>query len=347
MNKELNIFGARTTIESNEQDFLDSVAGNLYFFSKAGDKNPALLSNTSLKVSYLTDRQADHGQEIAACRKIGNNVYIGENKCIYLEGNLFVRIVKQGNDLEISARPVRKKGLKSKIGRLIRRRKTDYFQLVRKLVIFPVFYLLEANCGIFLLHGSAVNHAGKAIVMAGLAGIGKTTLAIALTLKDPGGIRFLSDNFLLFDQDNIYPFPEHIRLHDDLRSFIPNTDRLGQPIVRRFKRSHYALDGRLISGKVPPQVLFLPSLAREPYLREVPAHVAIDRLLLANDHVKEFHTYHYMGLLDYLNYGSGSLYARRLDTLKSLLSKIKSYEVGIAKGEKPYEWWERIQNVIS
>jgi len=344
--KKLSFFGIDAVIKSDDNCFLDAVESGLYFFNKEKDKNPSLAKGQGLHVTYLKNQKDNPARLVRGSYKIGNNVYMRGNTCVFIDGNLIVQIIKSEGMLEVVAQPFFKKGIKGVIRETFIPFKADYFLLMRKLILFPIFNLLERRCNVFLLHGSAISHEDQGIVMAGLAGVGKTTLAVSLSLQLSRHVKFLSDNFLLFDEDHIYPFPEHIRLHDDLLDFIDNVSNLGKPIVRRYNRNHYMIKEQCISGKVVPRIVLILRLADSYYIKQISVNVAIDRLLLANDHVKEFHMYHYSGLLDYLNYETKSIYRKRVDTLEKILSKTSVYEVSVIKGQKPCEWWEQVTHDI-
>ncbi len=81
------------------------------------------------------------------------------------------------------------------------------------------------------LHGSAVEHGGRALAVLGLSGSGKTTAA--LTLLDHGW-RLVSDDLLTFDSDlRVVPGPPWIRLLPD-----HGGDRVGDPDVGGKLRVH-------------------------------------------------------------------------------------------------------------
>lgn len=347
MKSRLFLFGINITIESNDSDFLETVNGNLYFFKKESVKNPPLIKNENLHISYLKNNRDDFKKIVKGHRKIANNVYISGNNYIFSDGNLMVQITKEDTSIKVLAQPAFRKTIMGLVKIAILSLEKDYFLLVRKLIMFPAFYLLEKKLNIFLLHGSAFAYEDRGVIMAGATGVGKTTAAIFLTLEAARDIKFLTDNFLLFDKDYIYPFPEYIRLHDDTLSIIRNISKLGQPIIRRHGRNHYELKEEFISGRIRPKVLFIPSLSEEDHFKKISPDMATDRLLSANDQVKEFHNYHQIGLLDYLDYEEGSIYKKRIEALDRLLSGIDIYEVSIKKGQSPQQWWEKIIDYVS
>jgi len=342
MKVELLFFGIRATLESDDQEFINTASDSLRFFSRHSDKNPALFNESELTVSYKRARGSRRHWRERPGRKIGNNAYFYKNRYMYYEGDHSVEIEWKNNCMCVEAERVLPKDIRRAIKRSIIGHRINYFLLVRKLVIFPIFYMLERKYGVFLLHSSAMDYDGKAVAVAGLAGVGKSTCAIALTLQSDGKVRYLTDNFMLFDGNHVYPFPEYIRLHDDSVRYIGDITRLGEPVMRRYRRNYYLLDPNMISGVTKPKIVLMPVLSEKEYVKALPIAVAMDRLMLANDHVKEFHNYHHMGLLGFCDLASESTYKQKMAVLEAFLQKNNVYEVGVCTTERPLVAWDRI-----
>jgi len=78
---------------------------------------------------------------------------------------------------------------------------------------FPIFFVLRTNENIEVMHAAAVEKDGNAVVLVGYDGVGKSTLAMYLCLKN--NFQYVADNFLLYDEKCIYPFVESARLSED------------------------------------------------------------------------------------------------------------------------------------
>jgi len=78
------------------------------------------------------------------------------------------------------------------------------------------------------MHAAAVEKDGEAVVLVGYDGVGKSTLAMYLCLKN--NFQYVADNFVLYDDKCIYPFVENARLNKD------SVKQLGLPY--RGKRIH-------------------------------------------------------------------------------------------------------------
>lgn len=331
MEKKFNFFGIETMVESDNQAFLDMAEGSLSFFREVNNKNTPLFKNRKLRVRLLLNDRLDLEKACLGFSKIGTGAFINDKEYLFGVGRLAIKVTDDNGTLNVFACPRRFKNLKTSLKTSLVynffQSKFDFFPLIRILIFFPVFALLEQEKNIFLLHASAVEFNGKGIIFSGLNSVGKSMMALALTLDK--GAKFLTDNFLLFGENRIYPFPEYIRLRDDAARLITNISKLQNPLTRRYGRNHYILGDKFIAEPLCPKILFIPQLSEKKNIRQISKDVAIDRLLLINDHVKEFQNYNFIGLINYARYNDKSLYKKRIETLEKLLSEVSVYEIGI------------------
>ena len=89
----------------------------------------------------------------------------------------------------------------------------NYQRSMRWMIHFPIFLLLEKLQRKKLVHASSVSKNGKALIFAGLNGVGKSSLGRYLFKNH--GYKYNSDNFLLTDGDKVFAFPERGRLNKD------------------------------------------------------------------------------------------------------------------------------------
>ena len=92
--------------------------------------------------------------------------------------------------------------------------------VVRHTIILPILWILSRYFNIFTLHGSAVEINGSGYSFVGLAGIGKSINSIYYAMDKKN--KFLYDNYLLYDENHIYPFPEWIRMVCKTEEILPN-----------------------------------------------------------------------------------------------------------------------------
>jgi len=349
MKKELSFFGIETTVESDNLEFLVMLEQSLSFFKESDNKNIQFVQNKKLFVTFLSKKKISAHSIKTGFSKIGTVAFLKEKEYCYVSRGLVVQMKDTDGNLSILAQyrlpDSFKDWLKGVVKNRISRYQLDLFFLIRILILFPIFMILEREKSCFLLHGSAVEYNGKGIVFAGLANIGKSVAALSLTLDKEA--KFLSDNFLIFDENHVYPFPEYIRLSDDTLKLITNISKLGKSLLRRFDRNYYILNKQYISPRTLPEILFIPRFSKNSFIKQITTETAIDRLLLANDHVKEFHNYHHSSLLNYSYYEDKAVYKNRIETLEKLLSNVSCYEIGICKSTRPAEFLAGIINDVS
>ncbi len=174
-----SFFGIKTVVESDDADFLNTADNSLCFFKQGDEKNPKLINDQELHVSFFGNQEEYLKRAVKGCNQIGYNTYLGGNRYVYNENGLILQVEKKDNALHVLAQTLKRKDIRGLMRKNLLRHNIDYFLLVKKLVLFAILYLLEKRLNLFLLHGSAINKDGKGISIAGLAGVGKSTYAIS------------------------------------------------------------------------------------------------------------------------------------------------------------------------
>ncbi len=134
-----------------------------------------------------------------------------------------------------------------------------------------------------LLHASAVEKDGKALIMTGASGSGKSTLAAMLGCK---GWRFMGDEFVLIDlvTGDAVPFPRLISLKNEAIGAMQVTSLDGRfgPLMQGTPKGDIrhlvpARDAiRAMAQPAKPALLLFPSFGFEPIVREIlPSEVFI------------------------------------------------------------------------
>lgn len=127
-----------------------------------------------------------------------------------------------------------------------------------------------------LLHASAVEKDGKALIMTGASGSGKSTLAAMLGCK---GWRFMGDEFVLIDlvTGDAVPFPRLISLKNEAIGAMQVTALDGRfgPLMQGTPKGDIrhlvpARDAiRAMAQPAKPALLLFPSFGFEPVVREI------------------------------------------------------------------------------
>jgi len=140
-----------------------------------------------------------------------------------------------------------------------------------------------------LLHASAVEKDGKALIMTGASGSGKSTLAAMLGCK---GWRFMGDEFVLLDlvTGEAVPFPRLISLKNQAIGAMQATALDGRfgPLmtstpkgdIRHLVPARDAI--RAMTEPARPALLLFPSFGFEPVVREIGASEVFMRLTQAS-----------------------------------------------------------------
>lgn len=140
-----------------------------------------------------------------------------------------------------------------------------------------------------LLHASAVEKDGKALILTGASGSGKSTLAAMLGHK---GWRFMGDEFVLLDlvTGEAAPFPRMISLKNEAIGAMQATAIEGRfgPLMTGTPKGdirHLVPPADAIAAmEVPakPALLLFPSFGYEPIVREIGASEVFMRLTQAS-----------------------------------------------------------------
>jgi hypothetical protein len=150
---------------------------------------------------------------------------------------------------------------------------------------FPLFHALSTtNFGV--LHGGAVEKGGKALVVAGFEGAGKSTLSLYLCQKR--GYSMLADNFVVYDSDGrVYPFLESTRLNEDSRAAVGMDG--GEHVMGRAQLATQRHASALES--VPVSALVHTALAGTTSLLALPPEQMSRRIKSMTESVTEFVDY--------------------------------------------------------
>jgi len=213
-----------------------------------------------------------------------------------------------------------------------------YQVIMREIVHFPIFYKLERK-GIYLMHASAVERDGRGVVFSGLNGSGKSTLSIYLVLNH--GFKYISDNFLLFDNRRIFCFPEVIRVAP------ADLTRLGIEEKGRIVYGKYQIlppDER-ISMSVFPEFFFLTCIGERFELSSITEEEFVKKVMGFHNYLKEFHWHSFMGLYRMFDRGEFSfkLYEEKL---RSLVKGKKIYELTLPYNETLEHTARRLEDAV-
>ena len=182
---------------------------------------------------------------------IDRHVYVGPNRVVWLRVDdvpaLALASEHGGPTRRFDLRfhfSLGSQGWRERLKRAVYRQKVSALRrsrlstLTYYAVYYPVWWHLESRAAGHPLHAAGVAMDGRALVLAGLPGAGKSTLAASL-LTVPGA-ELLADNVVLHDGRQIYGCFEPVLLDEQTRAWLPQPPPL-RALGRRhvFKRDAY------------------------------------------------------------------------------------------------------------
>ena len=258
--------------------------------------------------------------------KIGNGVFLSSKKLLLCSGLYIYEVFKEKNRLSLIVYTQDRESLYGKTKLFIKSNfvAIDYYNIVRHTIILPILWILSRYFNIFTLHGSAVEINGSGYSFVGLAGIGKSINSIYYAMDKKN--KFLSDNYLLYDENHIYPFPEWIRMVGKTEEILPNINEfLFKSNLSRYGKKYYPIPNDSISQKISPKILLFPCLGNSCSFLKINDDIAMDRIILSKNHVREFPEHTFIGLLDYFFEFTHSKYELEMKVLKTFLEKNDIY----------------------
>jgi hypothetical protein len=311
-----NVHGVTVKLETNEDSFLDFVSGNYKSFECDQAPESIRIRADFRRGKSISTSARHRGQAKTGLRRIGHNISVFDNGVVADFGSTFIRVAYDGTLLKVESEFA--KSLMFQIREITRSRSyifERYQEFMRLVVHFPVFWIL-AKRGLNLLHGSAVDHCGRSLLFLGLNGSGKTTLAASL-LED---CRLMSDNFILFDREFVYGFPECLRL-----PYRPDSLMSGSSVGPRiFGKYHWRPPPEKISLKSKPWKVFLVQIGSDFSMRPMGKREALKTILAMNDYLHEFQYYSYLNFLGV---------EMREESYASFSDEADFYELTVKKGE--------------
>lgn len=222
------------------------------------------------------------------------------------------------------------------IRRILLRNRSILFQnyqtWMRYLIHYPLFWYLRKTKGIEILHASAVEKEGKALIFTGLNGCGKSTLATYFWQHRD--YKLLSDNFLLFDNRQLYGFPEVTRAEKN--SIAP------QKVVRSsafpiFNKYQFVLSPEVISRIASPRAIFFTYIGQKTRITPISFQRMMQWLTHIFHFLGEFPQNTYMEFFEPSNLPydmqdrkSSQQYSQKL---AAFVQEIACYELEIGYGE--------------
>jgi hypothetical protein len=197
-------------------------------------------------------------------------------------------------------------------------------------VYYPAWWHLEARGAAHPLHAAGVALDGRALVLAGLPGCGKSTLATSF-LGAPGA-ELLADNLVLHDGSRVFGCFEPLLL--DARSRAELAARIPlSPVGRRHQYARDAYHAPHRDDGVPLAAAVVLARGRATRLERLAADECARVVLAANEAAKEVRRYHVLAaLLGLAERPALAHLEQRIVDLERLLAGVPCYWLEVRDG---------------
>ena len=270
---------------------------------------------------------------------LGSQILMGDSEILQTDiltlPGLQLQTSLSGANISIDAAfHPRVKRIKLHRGRRGRLDKEQVFaSLIYYLVYFPLLWHAECTRQWYPLHASAVTWPQGAMILAGLDGVGKSTLTLAF-LSDSNA-RLLSENLILHDKSQVYALPEPIHLDVQSRELLTSLNGRLRPAGRAHSRDGHDYEVP-ISARVQsatPRLMCTLRQGGKIDLRLMSAAEALETLLSSDMLTRELCDYaQQVAALNLLSPRPGRL-QQRIAALQRLLKQLACYELTIKPGE--------------
>jgi hypothetical protein len=276
---------------------------------------------------------------VDGCQRLGRRLFLGDNRVIQTEilglPGLQLQTSLAGANLSVEGAfrpPSKRMDLWLRLGGQTKRERV-YAALIYYLVYFPLLWYLERTRRWYPLHASAVAWPQGAVVLAGLGGIGKSTLTLAF-LRDPDA-RLLSENLILHDQERVYAFPEPIHLDDRSRKMLTDLDGRLESTGRMFSHNRHSYEVSA-SARAPssvPRLFCFLRQGKELDLNRMSAQKTLRVVMSSDVLAREVNEYaQQAAALNFLSPMTDS-FQQRIDALRRILDQTTCYVLTVRPGE--------------
>jgi hypothetical protein len=211
-------------------------------------------------------------------------------------------------------------------------------------VYYPAWWHLEARGAAHPLHAAGVAVRGRGLLLAGLPGCGKSTLATSFFGVPDAEL--LADNVVLHDESQIYGCFEPLLLDADTRAWLQTVtplDALGR--THQYGRDAFHAPHRI--GGVPLGAAVILARGRRTRLARLGATECARMLLAINEAAKEIRRYHILASqLGLLERDALAYFPQRVAHLEQLCARVPCYWLEVREGA-PAEGVAALKDVLA
>ncbi|NQZ95845.1 MAG: hypothetical protein HRU01_04985 [Myxococcales bacterium] len=335
------IQGVHLKLSSNDGELVDYVPEHVHPYTLPPLPSRTETPQIEVNVLWLSedefDKEVHRFPGIERLDKLGKRSRGCGNELVCLEfvnvKRLQMRFRLDGERLIIDAiqrHTASRKSEKKRASYLLK----EFFRGMMHFVYYPVAWHLEHFRGLSLLHASAVEIDGRAVVIAGVGGVGKSTTSVALLAK--AGANFISESLVAHDGTHAYGLYEPIRMGDESLELLGSTN--GFLCETRIdgsakKKNLFHVDPSHLVTRAPVGAVFIPSFPADATggVSPVPPDTCVDRILSINGQSRKITDYYWFASALGLLWPSPGCGAARVTQLQSLLEHSRTFELRIDK----------------
>ena len=326
--------GVKLRLNSNCQPLVEYMSEHICDFALPEVRQPEIEVNVLWLDKDEYDPAVHHFPDLDQLDRIGKRLLADEQQLVWLDilsaKGLQMRFRLDGEKFCVDAiyhfKPSSSKPLETHDAY----RYKKFFSLMKYFVYFPLAWYLEHFFDLYLLHASAVQLNGKAIIIAGVGGVGKTTTSMALLAQD--GAQLISENLIFYDANHIYSCYEPIRADDGSVAMLGSLNghlKSGRILSRVKEKNLFHVMRNQIVEQTQPSALFIPKFSSKAGVVSIDPDICVEQLLAINMQTREVNAYYWFAATLDLVWPKGDRSQLRTTQLIKLISKTEVYELNI------------------
>ena len=278
-----SVHGIRVSLTSAWREFLTLGDLHLGAFPVEGNDAESLAVRVDVRVRGWLESPSVPIERGPDEERWGTNEFLHDASARYAAGAMVIRYT-DGRDAAVRASYILDRSSRLRRRLLGEPPWEDAFALFRLGVQEPLLLQLERR-GAVLLHASAVSKAGRAVLLVGLNGSGKSSLCAGVLDR----LDYVSDNFVALDGTKVLGFPSALRMPGSA----PRSSTLPTLHGKHFEPP----DPRRTRTTAEAHALVFLSLGGATSLTSLSAEDALRRLTQVQDMTHEFPRHTYLGPL--------------------------------------------------
>lgn len=328
----VRLHGVDLTLESSHEELLAYAVRHLAGITT----DPARTPELHVRAFWSEGDGASDSRLLAArhsLEAIGKRMLMGPDELVWLDTvkmkGLQLRFQKDGDAYEFDV-DYRFSPKKEKVDQNPNYGMKKHFSLMKYLVYFPFFWYFEWFRNWRVLHASAVDTPKGGIVIAGLAGAGKTTTCLAL--MQHAGARLVSENVTFTDGTTVFACPEPVRADSATVDLVGGAPRGLVPIALPAgvnEKEFFSLSADVTAMESEPRALLLPRFSGRRYLHELDTETAAVRLTAGNRLTRELDDYEWYVAALAMLWPELEAQRQRGRAVSRLVENVKAFELGI------------------